>query len=136
MMDFPENFPAQHVPGCNARHKSVHGARVAAKIHRACIAQGSGAEEGHRLWAEAYEAEDRRFQSIKWAKDAEPGDPCGLLIATGADGQATICDGTLDCYHDVHGTPRDCACYGNSGPCNACLNAPLACATCLETLDA
>jgi hypothetical protein len=66
-------------------------------------------------------------------EDAQPGDPCGLLIATGADGQADICPGTLDPSIDVHGKVPGCSCHLHP-PCNACLEAPLACATCLETV--
>lgn len=71
--------------------------------------------------------------TTKPPEDAQPGDPCGLLEATGPDGQAKICEGTLDCYQDVHGTPPGCECH-LSPPCGACLAAPLACATCLETV--
>jgi hypothetical protein len=66
-------------------------------------------------------------------ENAQPGDPCGLLYATGASGQAGICDGTLDCYVDVHGPVPGCHCH-ISPPCHACMEAPLACATCLETV--
>lgn len=69
----------------------------------------------------------------KSPEDARPGDPCGMLYATGPDGRSAICDGTLDCYPEVHGQPADCACH-ISPPCNACVTAPLACATCLETV--
>lgn len=66
-------------------------------------------------------------------EDAQPGDPCGLLIATGADGQADICPGMLECYIDVHGKVPGCECH-LPPPCGACLDAPVACATCLETV--
>ncbi len=104
-----------------------------ARIHRNCAAgtHDPKARASHLRFAMAYEGN----HSLQPPEDAQPGDVCGLLIATGADGQARICDGTLDCYHDVHGPPKDCRCYGDSGPCNACLNAPLACATCLETIE-
>lgn len=66
-------------------------------------------------------------------EEAQVGDACGMLIATGADGQAMICDGTLDPYVDVHGVPPGCTCHV-SPPCHTCVEAPLACATCHETV--
>lgn len=66
-------------------------------------------------------------------EDAQPGDPCGLLYAIGPDGRSAICDGQLECYIDVHGKVPGCECH-LSPPCGACLDAPLACATCLETV--
>lgn len=64
--------------------------------------------------------------------EARPGDACALLYAIGFELYA-ICDGTLDCYIDIHGKVPDCSCH-LSPPCGACLDAPLACATCLETV--
>ncbi|MEJ7831300.1 MAG: hypothetical protein WKF79_00155 [Nocardioides sp.] len=102
-----------------------------ARIHRnlAKAAPEDGQRAGHLRFAMAYEGN----HSLQPPEDAQPGDPCALLIATGADGQAAICDGTLDPYVDVWGVPNDCACH-ISPPCHACLSAPLACATCLETV--
>jgi hypothetical protein len=67
------------------------------------------------------------------AGQAAPGDPCGLLYPTGPDGRSGICDGTLECYVDVHGKVPGCSCHMHP-PCPACIEAPLACATCLETV--
>lgn len=76
----------------------------------------------------------RNNTKVTAPEDAQVGDACGLLIAAGADGQADICSGTLDPYLDVHGTPPGCTCHMGHPPCSACVEAPLACATCLETV--
>lgn len=66
------------------------------------------------------------------ANEAKPGDPCALLYPIDAD-RSAICEGTLEPYVEVWGTPAGCACH-LSPPCPACVEAPLACATCLETV--
>jgi hypothetical protein len=65
-------------------------------------------------------------------ENAQPGDPCGMLYEVAHERWA-ICDGTLDAYVDVHGVPSGCTCH-ISPPCNRCVEAPLACATCHETV--
>lgn len=67
-------------------------------------------------------------------EDAVLGDPCGMLYPIGPDGRSAICDGTLDNYVDVHGPVRGCTCHMGHPPCGACVDAPLACATCHETV--
>lgn len=61
-------------------------------------------------------------------ENAQSGDPCGIILLDGA-----ICPGTLECYIDVLGPVPGCECH-NSPPCGACLDAPLVCADCRETV--
>jgi hypothetical protein len=97
--------------------------------HRRLAEEDKPRWAAHIGWAEAYEA-----RAGKPASEAQPGDPCGLIELKGSDlPLASICDGTLQCYVDVLGAVPDCSCH-LSPPCGACLDAPLVCDTCKETV--